>query len=105
MNSKWCADVSEWSEHKKNMNVLHFECDRNDVSRALNYFKQTYPPKMTVVKAVKPLGYNCSFISIVGSYGPRLDPSILQVRHIKIQALMKDHMISKKMGGGLLRPS
>ena len=56
INPKRCADVREWLEHRKQMNVIHFECERRDVAIALNYFKQTYTSKMTAEKAEKPLG-------------------------------------------------
>ena len=36
---------------------------------------------------------------MVVSSGLRLDPSISQVRHFKVQALIKDHRISKRWGG------
>ena len=51
MNYKQCADSSEWSEHGKQKNVIHFECKSRDVSRALIYFKHTYPSKITAVQA------------------------------------------------------
>ena len=41
MNSKRCTDGSEWSDHKKQMNDIHFECEMRDVARVLNEFKQT----------------------------------------------------------------
>ena len=34
-----------------------------------------------------------------GSSGPRLDPSISQVCHVKIQGLITDQLISKIWGG------
>ena len=64
-----------------------------DVSRALNYFKHTQPSKMIAVQAEKTLGYNRSFISMVGSSGSRLDPSISQVFRVKMQVLITDHLI------------
>ena len=54
---------------------------------------------MTVVKLENPLGYRCPFISIVGYYVSRLDPSISKFRHVKMQALITDHLISKHWGG------
>ena len=36
MNYKRCADGNEWSEHKKQMNVIHFEYEKRNVERALN---------------------------------------------------------------------
>ena len=54
MNYKGCADNSEWSEHNKNENVIHFECERIDVAHALNYFKQTYRSKLTAVQEKNP---------------------------------------------------
>ena len=53
MNYKRFADDSEWSEHKKYTNEIHFECKSRDVSRVLNYFKQTYPSKINTVQAEK----------------------------------------------------
>ena len=53
---------------------------------------------MTVVKLENPLGYRCPFISIVGYYVSRLDPSISKFRHVKMQALITDHLISKSWG-------
>ena len=79
MNFKRFADGSEWSEHKKQTNTIHFECERRDTERALSYIKQTYSSKITTVQAEKHLGYNWYFISMVGSSGSRLDPYILQV--------------------------
>ena len=35
---------------------------------------------------------------MVGSSGSRLEPSISQVRHVKIQALITDHLLSKIWG-------
>ena len=55
MNSKRCVDGSKWSEHKKQKQLMHFECKRRDVSRALTYFKYTYPHEMTTVQARNPL--------------------------------------------------
>ena len=51
MNLKQCAEGSEWSEHKKQANGIHFKCGRHDVERALNYFNHTYPSKMTAAQA------------------------------------------------------
>ena len=99
MNSKRCVDGSELSEHKKHMNVIHFEFKRFDVAISLNYLKHTYSYKMTGVQVKKPLRYNFSFISMVGSSGSRLEPYILQFRHVKIQALITYHLISKSWGG------
>ena len=56
MNSKRCADGSEWTEHKEQTNAINFECESRDVARELNYFKQTYPSKMNAAQAEKPLG-------------------------------------------------
>ena len=95
MNYKQCADGSKCPEHKKQTDEIHFECKRRNVARALNYFKQTYSFKMTAEQVGKPLGYKCSFISMVGSSCSKLDPSILQVRLVKIQALITYHLISK----------
>ena len=36
MNSKWCAEVSEWLEHNKMTNENQFVFDRRDVAQALN---------------------------------------------------------------------
>ena len=98
MNSKRYADIIEWSEHKKQTNAIHFECGRYNIERALIYFKHTYPTKMTVAQAEKSLGYNCFFISMVGSFVSRLDPSISIVCHVKMQAVITDHLISKRWG-------
>ena len=84
MNSKWCADGSEWSEHKKQINEIHFEYENRDVARALNYFKRTHPCKMIAAQAEEPLRYNCSLISMLGSSGSILDPFISQVGHVKM---------------------
>ena len=54
MNLKRCADGSEWSEHKKSMNAIQFECKKHDVIRALNYFKKTNHSKMTAAQAENP---------------------------------------------------
>ena len=54
---------------------------------------------MNAVQAETPLGYNCYFISMVGFSGSRLDPSLSQVFHVKTQALITDHLISKIWGG------
>ena len=97
-NSKRCTYGSECSEYKKQTNTIHFKCERRDVARALNYFKQTYPYKMTALQPEKNLGYNCFFIYIVGSSGSILDPSMLQVHHVKMQALTTDHLIPKRCG-------
>ena len=83
MNFKWYADGSEWSEHKKQTNVIHCECKSCNVARALNYFKQSYPYNMDVVQAEKPLGYNYSFISMLVSSGSIIYPYILQVSRLK----------------------
>ena len=69
MNSKPCAIVSKLSEHKKQTNAIHFECKKRNVSQELNYFKKTYPSKMNALQALKNLGYNWYFISMVGSSG------------------------------------
>ena len=53
---------------------------------------------MPTKKPEKPLGYNCSFISMVVYSGSRLYPSISQVRHVKMEELIKDHLISKRWG-------
>ena len=98
MNSKQCADGSKWSEHKKQTNAIHFGYKRRDEARKLIYFKNTNPYKMTAAQAEKPLGYNCSFISVVGSSGSIIDPSILKVRHVKTKALITYHLISKIWG-------
>ena len=71
--------------------MIQFECERRDVSRAMNYFKNTHPSKMTTVQVAKYLGYNCSFIYMVGSAVSILDPYILQ--------LITDRLISKRWGG------
>ena len=55
MNSKWCVDGSEWSENKKQTNMIHFERKRRDVAQASNYFKQTYLSNMTAVQTEKNL--------------------------------------------------
>ena len=47
---------------------------------------------------MKPLGYNNSFISMIGASSNKLDTSVSQVRHVKMQALVMDHMISKHWG-------
>ena len=99
MNSKRCTDGSEWLKHKKKTNAISFGCETRNVARALNYFKHTYPSRITAVQVVKPLGYNLSFISMVGSSVSRIDPSISQIRHVKMQALIIDHLISKIWGG------
>ena len=54
---------------------------------------------MTVEQAEKTLGYNWSFIYMLVSSGSRPDPSISQVSHVKIQALITYHLISKRRGG------
>ena len=41
MNTKSCADGSEWSEHKKQKNEINFEFERRNIAWELNYFKQT----------------------------------------------------------------
>ena len=105
MNSKQYVDGSKWSERKKQANANHFKCERRDVARELNYFKHTYPSKMTTVQAEKPRGYNYSFISTLGYSGSILDPYISQVFHVKMQALIIYHLIYKRLEGGLLRPS
>ena len=56
INFKRRADGSKWSEHNKQTNAIHFKCKSHDVTRALKYFKQTYPSKMTAVQAEKSLG-------------------------------------------------
>ena len=65
------------------------------VTRVLNYFKQNYPYKLAVVQAENPLGYNGLFISMVGSSSSRLDVSISQIFHVKMQTLISNHLISK----------
>ena len=69
MKYKLWADGKKLSEHKKKTNRIHFECKSTNAARALNYFKQTHPSNMTAEKSEKPLGYNCYFISILGSSG------------------------------------
>ena len=96
MNSKQCADGIKWSEHKNQTNAINFEYKRHDVARSLKYFKQTHPYKMTVVQVEKNLVYNCSFISMLGSSGSRLDPYILQVHHVKMKSLITYHLILKR---------
>ena len=54
MNTKRCADGSEWSEHRKQKNEINFEYKIRDVERALNYFKQTYYSKMTAIQVENP---------------------------------------------------
>ena len=88
MNSKQCAGGSKWPEHKKQKNEIYFEYKISDVARELNYSKQTYPSNKTTLQVEKPLGYNCSVISMLGYSGSRIDPSISQVRHIKMKALI-----------------
>ena len=95
-NSKWCVDGSEWSEQKKQTNAISLECKRHNVSRAMNYFKYTFPSNITLTQTGKPLGHKFYFISIVRSSGSILDPYIPQVHHVKIQALITDHLISKR---------
>ena len=51
MNYKRFADSSEWSEHQKQRNAIHFEYKKFNITRALNYFKQTYPYKMMTKQA------------------------------------------------------
>ena len=50
---------------------------------------------MEVAQAEKTLGYNCYFISMVGSSGSIIEPSISQVCNVKIQAMITDHLIPK----------
>ena len=54
INSKLCADGSKWSEHRRHTNAIHVEYKRRDVGRALNYFKQRYPSKMTTAQVENP---------------------------------------------------
>ena len=54
---------------------------------------------MNAVQVLQSLGYNCYIISMLVSSWSRLDPSIFQVSHVKIQALITDHQISKIWGG------
>ena len=53
---------------------------------------------MTAEKPEKVLEYNWYFISTVGSSGSRLGPLISQAGHVKIQALITYHLISKDGG-------
>ena len=54
---------------------------------------------MTAVQVYKNLGYNCSFISMIGSSESRVEYFILQVRHVKLKSLVTDHLIFKRWGG------
>ena len=54
MNPKQCSNGSEWSEHEKQMNEIHFECERRDIARTLNYSKYIYPSNMTAIQVEKP---------------------------------------------------
>ena len=76
---------------KKQKNAIQFEFKRHDAARALKYLKQTDPSKL----AAKPLGYNFSLISMVGSSGSILHPSISQFIHVKTKALITNHLIFK----------
>ena len=58
MTSKLCADGNKCSEHNKQTNVIHFECEIRNVSRTMKYLKRIYSYNTTTVQVENPLGYN-----------------------------------------------